>query len=98
VGTDDLRQLLTATTAGGAKMVLVGDEHQFAPVKARGGTFAQLCDDLPWTQRLTGAVSRSRRSYRHLRPCGLLPHSVLKTLRFRRRSAFQTIEPTPHSV
>lgn len=36
MGTDDLRQLLTATTAGGAKTVLVGDEHQLAPVKARG--------------------------------------------------------------
>jgi hypothetical protein len=33
VGTDDLRQLLTATTAAGAKTVLVGDAHQLAPVK-----------------------------------------------------------------
>lgn len=53
VGTDDLRQLLTATTGAGAKTVLVGDEHQLAPVKARGGMFAQLCDDLPWTQKLS---------------------------------------------
>jgi conjugative relaxase-like TrwC/TraI family protein len=53
VGTNDLRQLLTATTAAGAKTVLVGDEHQLAPVKARGGMFAQLCDDLPWTQKLS---------------------------------------------
>ncbi|WP_237166734.1 MobF family relaxase [Mycolicibacterium hippocampi] len=53
VGTDDLRQLLTATTAAGAKTVLVGDEHQLAPVKARGGMFAQLCEDLPWTQKLS---------------------------------------------
>jgi conjugative relaxase-like TrwC/TraI family protein len=53
VGTDDLRQLLTATTAAGAKSVLVGDEHQLAPVKARGGMFAQLCTDLPWTQKLS---------------------------------------------
>ncbi|WP_165644042.1 AAA family ATPase, partial [Mycobacteroides abscessus] len=29
------------------------DAHQLAPVKARGGMFAQLCDELPWTQRLT---------------------------------------------
>jgi len=36
VGTDDLRQLLTATTAAWAKTVLVGDAHQLAPVKARG--------------------------------------------------------------
>jgi hypothetical protein len=52
VGTDDLRQLLTATTKVGAKAVLVGDAHQLAPVKARGGMFAQLCADLPWTQHL----------------------------------------------
>jgi ATP-dependent exoDNAse (exonuclease V) alpha subunit len=52
VGTDDLGQLLTATTKAGAKTVLVGDSHQLAPVKARGGMFAQLCADLPWTQRL----------------------------------------------
>ena len=53
VGTDDLRQLLTATTAASIKTVLVGDAHQLAPVKARGGMFAQLCADLPWTQHLT---------------------------------------------
>ena len=53
VGTDDLRQLLTATTAAGVKTVLVGDAHQLAPVKARGGMFAQLCTDLPWTQHLS---------------------------------------------
>jgi hypothetical protein len=53
VGTDDLRQLVTATTAAGAKTVLVGDAHQLAPVKARGGMFAQLCTDLPWTQHLS---------------------------------------------
>jgi conjugative relaxase-like TrwC/TraI family protein len=59
VGTADLRQLLTATTQAGAKTVLVGDEHQLAPVKARGGMFAQLCTDLPWAQRLS-AVWRMR--------------------------------------
>lgn len=53
VGTDDLRHLLTATTKAGAKTVLVGDAHQLAPVKARGGMFAQLCADLPWTQHLS---------------------------------------------
>jgi AAA domain len=53
VGTDDLRQLLTATTKAGAKTVLVGDGHQLAPVKARGGMFAQLCSDLRWAQRLS---------------------------------------------
>jgi conjugative relaxase-like TrwC/TraI family protein len=59
VGTSDLRQLLTATTAADAKTVLVGDEHQLAPVKARGGMFAQLCTDLPWAQHLS-AVWRMR--------------------------------------
>ncbi|MGY4712861.1 MobF family relaxase [Mycolicibacterium sp. CBM1] len=53
VGTDDLRQLLTATTQAGAKTVLVGDASQLAPVKVRGGMFAQLCTDLPWTQHLS---------------------------------------------
>jgi conjugative relaxase-like TrwC/TraI family protein len=53
VGTDDLRRLLTATTRAGTKVVLVGDAHQLAPVRARGGMFAQLCTDLPWTQRLS---------------------------------------------
>ena len=53
VGTGDLRHLLTATTQAGAKTVLIGDQHQLAPVKARGGMFAQLCTDLPWTQRLS---------------------------------------------
>jgi conjugative relaxase-like TrwC/TraI family protein len=53
VGTDDLRQLLAATTKAGIKAVLVGDAHQLSPVKARGGMFAQLCQDLPWTQTLS---------------------------------------------
>lgn len=37
VGTEELRRLLTATTAAHTKTVLVGDAHQLAPVKARGG-------------------------------------------------------------
>ena len=53
VGTDHLRRLLAATMAAHTKTVLVGDAHQLAPVKARGGMFAQLCADLPWTQRLS---------------------------------------------
>lgn len=53
VSTDHWRRLLTHTTAAGTKTVLVGDAHQLAPVKARGGMFAQLCADLPWTQHLT---------------------------------------------
>ncbi len=54
VGTGQWHQLLSATTAAGTKKtVMVGDAHQLAPVKARGGMFAQLCDELPWTQRLS---------------------------------------------
>jgi conjugative relaxase-like TrwC/TraI family protein len=53
VGTPELRELLTATTAAGVKTVLVGDPAQLAPVRSRGGMFAQLCDDLPWAQHLT---------------------------------------------
>jgi AAA domain len=53
VGTHELGRLLEATTAARAKTVLVGDPYQLAPVKARGGMFEQLCDELPWTQRLS---------------------------------------------
>lgn len=53
VGTDHWRHLLTHTTQSGTKAVLVGDAHQLEPVKARGGMFAQLCEELPWTQRLS---------------------------------------------
>ncbi len=53
VGTQDLKTLLEVSTAARAKLVLVGDAHQLAPVKARGGMFEQLCDELPWTQRLS---------------------------------------------
>jgi len=59
VGTPELRRLLEASTAGRAKIVLVGDAYQLAPVKARGGMFEQLCEDLPWAQRL-GEVWRLR--------------------------------------
>jgi ATP-dependent exoDNAse (exonuclease V) alpha subunit len=52
VGTPQLRRLLEASTAARAKMVLVGDAYQLSPVKARGGMFEHLCDDLPWSQRL----------------------------------------------
>ena len=53
VGTHELRRLLEATTAARVKIVLVGDPYQLAPVKARGGMFEQLCDELPWAQRLS---------------------------------------------
>ena len=52
LGTPDLSKLLACATVGRAKMVLVGDAYQLAPVKARGGMFEQLCADLPWSQRL----------------------------------------------
>jgi hypothetical protein len=53
VATPELRRVLEASTAAQAKMVLVGDAYQLAPVKARGGMFEQLCEDLPWSQRLS---------------------------------------------
>ena len=59
VGSPELKKLLSATVVGRAKMVLVGDTYQLSPVKARGGMFEQLCEDLPWSQRL-GEVWRMR--------------------------------------
>ena len=53
VGTDALRELFTAATAAAVKTVPIGDEHQLAPVLARGGMFSQLVEDLPWTQKLS---------------------------------------------
>jgi ATP-dependent exoDNAse (exonuclease V) alpha subunit len=53
VATPDLEALLAAATAARVKTVLVGDPCQLAPVRARGGMFEQLCDELPWTQRLS---------------------------------------------
>jgi conjugative relaxase-like TrwC/TraI family protein len=53
VGTPELRRLLEASTLAHAKMVLVGDAYQLSPVKARGGMFEHLCEDLPWSQRLS---------------------------------------------
>jgi ATP-dependent exoDNAse (exonuclease V) alpha subunit len=53
LGTPDLGTLLAAATHARAKMVLVGDAHQLAPVKARGGMFEHLCTELPWRQHLT---------------------------------------------
>ncbi|MDT5235851.1 MAG: hypothetical protein QOF47_1838 [Mycobacterium sp.] len=52
IGTPDLHEFLTATTNARAKTVLVGDARQLAPVKARGGMFDQLCDDLPWARHV----------------------------------------------
>ena len=63
----------TATTAAGAKTVLVADHHQLAPVKARGGhvrppVFGPALDPTP----LAGvADARSRRTPRHPSRCAL---------------------------
>jgi len=53
VGTPDLKKLLAAATSARAKMVLVGDPYQLAPVNKRGGMFEHLCDTLPWSQQLS---------------------------------------------
>jgi conjugative relaxase-like TrwC/TraI family protein len=53
VGTPELKKLLSCAVAGRAKMVLVGDAYQLSPVKARGGMFEDLCEELPWSQRLS---------------------------------------------
>ncbi|WP_302680146.1 AAA family ATPase [Mycobacterium avium] len=52
--------MLTAATTAGAKIVLVGDAYQLAPVKARGGMFAQLVADLPWAQKAFRSVAHAR--------------------------------------
>ena len=52
IGTPDLHKLMSAATKANAKLLLVGDQYQLAPVLARGGMFEQLCNDLPWTQQL----------------------------------------------
>ena len=53
VGTPDLKKLLSCAVVGRAKMVLVGDSYQLAPVRRRGGMFEQLCVELPWSQLLS---------------------------------------------
>ncbi|WP_368834373.1 MobF family relaxase [Mycobacterium intracellulare] len=59
LGAPELKKLLACAVVGRAKMVLVGDAYQLSPVKARGGMFENLCDELPWSQRL-GEVWRMR--------------------------------------
>jgi conjugative relaxase-like TrwC/TraI family protein len=53
MGNNQMLDLLTYTTGAGVKTLLVGDAHQLAPVRKRGGMFEQLCTDLPWSQRLS---------------------------------------------
>lgn len=52
IGNPDLHKLMSAVTGANAKLLLVGDQYQLAPVAARGGMFEQLAADLPWTQQL----------------------------------------------
>ncbi|MGD9620604.1 MAG: MobF family relaxase [Mycolicibacterium sp.] len=52
IGTPDLHKLMSAATQANAKLLLVGDQYQLAPVRNRGGMFEQLSTDLPWAQRL----------------------------------------------
>ncbi|WP_201359049.1 MobF family relaxase [Mycobacterium paraintracellulare] len=59
LGTPELKKLMSCAVTGRAKMVLVGDAYQLSPVKARGGMFENLCEELPWSQRL-GEVWRMR--------------------------------------
>ncbi|OBJ06797.1 MobF family relaxase [Mycobacterium sp. 1465703.0] len=59
LGAPELKKLMSCAVTGRAKMVLVGDAYQLSPVKARGGMFENLCDELPWSQRL-GEVWRMR--------------------------------------
>lgn len=53
MGNNQLRDLLEFTTNATTKTLLIGDAHQLAPVRKRGGMFEQLCADLPWSQRLS---------------------------------------------
>lgn len=47
LGTDDLAQLLAATKASNARLLLVGDPAQLEPVRARGGALDLLAHHLP---------------------------------------------------
>ncbi len=60
VGTNDLRQLLTATTRANAKTVLVGDAHQLAPRQGPAAACSQwIFNSMPPPM---GGLSRSCRS------------------------------------
>ncbi|GLB86302.1 hypothetical protein BB737_14875 [Mycobacterium avium subsp. hominissuis] len=49
-GDRDLFELLKAALAAHAKVILVGDSYQLQPVRAGGGLFRDLSEQLPWTQ------------------------------------------------
>ena len=52
VGNESLRKIMRAAVDAGAKAVFVGDSHQLQPVKAAGGLFRHLSEQLPWTVEL----------------------------------------------
>lgn len=53
VATPDLVRVLEIAQAAGARVVMVGDPHQYGAVKARGGLLATLAYELPDAVELT---------------------------------------------
>lgn len=49
-GDRDQFELFKAAAAAHAKVILVGDSYQLQPVRAGGGLFRDLSEQLPWTQ------------------------------------------------
>lgn len=49
-GDRDLYEIFKAAAAAHAKVIMVGDSHQLQPVRAGGGMFADLAEQLPWAQ------------------------------------------------
>lgn len=53
VGTPDINRILETVSAAGARVVFVGDPHQYGAVKQRSGMLATLAYELPDTVELT---------------------------------------------
>ena len=53
VATPDLVRVLEIAQSAGARVVMVGDPHQYGAVKARGGLLATLAHELPDAVELT---------------------------------------------
>lgn len=49
-GDRDLHEVFKAAAHAHAKVIMVGDSRQLQPVKAAGGLFRDLSENLPWTQ------------------------------------------------
>ncbi|OKH62891.1 hypothetical protein EB74_15140 [Mycobacterium sp. SWH-M5] len=49
-GDRDLYEIFKTAAAANSKIILVGDSHQLQPVRAGGGLFRDLSEQLPWTQ------------------------------------------------